>query len=125
LELDGCVTQGDTKAELDYNMREALNLHLSEPDDSDVIFPFPKKTVRGRGIVQVEVEPGVAFALILRTMRLKHGMTQKEAAKLLGFKSLFSYQRLDNPENANPELATLVKVKRAFPEFSVDEILAA
>ena len=36
--------------------------------------------------VQVDMAPGIAFAYYLRTMRLSRGMTQKEAAKLLGMK---------------------------------------
>jgi antitoxin HicB len=125
LELKGCRTQGDTAEELDYNMKEVLNLYLSEPPESKLIFPLPKKHVRGSGIVQVPVEPGVAFAFHLRRLRLKRGLTQKEAAKRLGFKNLFSYQRLESPKNANPALDTIAKVMRLFPELSVDEILAA
>ena len=47
IELEGCLTQterdpkGGSIEELHYNMREALNLYLSESPDSDLIFPRP------------------------------------------------------------------------------------
>ena len=34
IELKGCQTQGDTKSELEKNMREALDLYLDEPANS-------------------------------------------------------------------------------------------
>ena len=43
LELDGCRAQGDSTKELEKNMKEALDLFLSEPLDSDLVFPLPKK----------------------------------------------------------------------------------
>lgn len=125
MELKGCHTQGDSEAELAHNMREALNAYLEEPPESNWVFPLPKRRLQGRGIVAVEVGLSVAFAVCLRRLRHKHGITQKQAAQKLGFKSLFSYQRLENPETANPELETIARIKRVFPEFRVDEILAA
>jgi antitoxin HicB len=124
VELDGCATQGDDRPELELNMKEALNAFLSEPSGSKAIFPLPKKRVRGSRVVQVPVDPSVAFAFLLRSLRLKRGLTQSDAARLLGFKNLFSYQRLESARKANPELETLAKVRRVFPELSLDEILA-
>ena len=123
VELDGCFTQGESLDELKRNMQEALNLHLDEPANSKVLFPLPKKTVKGRNIVEVSVDPKIAFALYLRFVRLARGLTQKETAKMLGFKNLFSYQRLESSKTANPELVTLARIKEAFPEFSVDEVV--
>ena len=125
LELAGCRTQANSQVELFHNMSEALNLFLSEPADSKLFFPLPKKNPRSADTVAVNVRPGVAFAVILRRLRLRHGFTQKDVALKMGFKNLYSYQRLENGKTANPELATLVEIKKVFPEFSLDEILAA
>jgi predicted RNase H-like HicB family nuclease/DNA-binding XRE family transcriptional regulator len=121
LELEGCVTQGTNRAVLDKNMREALNLYLEERDSSRIIFPAPSRTVIGRNIVEVEVDPGVAFAMQLRQSRLRSRLTQKEAARKLGLKSIFSYQRLER--KGNPSLRTIKKVKSLFPELSLDTML--
>lgn len=123
VELDACFTQGKTLDELKKNMHEALNLHLDEPSNSKTNFHPPKKTVKGRNIVQISVEPKIAFALRLRLFRAARGLTQKETAKRLGFKNLFSYQRLESSKTANPELVTLAKIKALFPEFDLDEVV--
>ena len=123
VELDGCFTQGKTLDELKANMREALNLHLDEPSNSKANFHPPKRNVKGRNIIQIPVDPKIAFALRLRLYRAAHGLTQKETAKRLGFKNLFSYQRLESSKTANPELLTLAKIKELFPEFDLDEVV--
>lgn len=125
VELEGCHTQAGSEDELKENMHEVLNLFLNEPSDSKKIFSLPRKLVRGSNIAKVEVEPRIAFAFHLRRLRLKHKITQKEAARRMGFKNLYSYQRLENAKTANPELATIIQIKRVFPEFSIDDILAA
>lgn len=123
VELPGCVTQGDDREELQANMEEALNLYLDEPADSKAISPLPRKRMTGRSIVEVSVQPRIAFAFILRMTRLKENLTQKEAAARIGITgSLNNYQRLENSDTANPVLETLVQIKRAFPEFPLDQI---
>ncbi len=123
VELRGCYTQGKTLQELKENMHEALNLYLDEPANSKTAFAPPKKFVKGRNIIAVAIEPRIAFALNLRHLRAARGLTQKEAAKRLGFKNLFSYQRLESSKTANPELVTLAKIKELFPEFDLDEVV--
>ena len=125
VELKGCLTQGDSKTELRHNMKEALNLYLSEPTNSKATFPLPKKRFSGRNIVEVSVEPKVALAFLLRKTRLGHGLTQSQAAKRLGLSGLYSYQRLENYKTANPEFETIVRIKKAFPELDIDEMLVA
>lgn len=122
IELDGCITQGDTKEELIYNMKEALDLTLSEPEDSKVIFAEPSKGLKGRNIVAVQVSPSVAFALELRQARLKRRLTQKAMMELLGMRNLSNYQRLEDPDRANPELKTLFELQGKLPELSVARI---
>ena len=114
---------GDTLEELKKNMAEALNVHLDEPDNTNLTFPLPDKKKTGRNILEVPVLPKVSFALAMRSFRKRKGLTQREIAKLLGLKNLYSYQRLERSKYANPSLTTLVKIKSAFPDFKIDEIL--
>lgn len=120
LELRGCSTQGDSIGELLENAREALNLYLEEPEDSQVIFPLPVAH-RSKDAIEVPVEPGVAFSVLLRNYRISNKYTQRQVAKKLGMKNLYSYQRLER--RSNPNLATLQKIKRVFPDLSVDYVL--
>jgi antitoxin HicB len=123
IELKGCNTEGNALDELKKNMQEALNLYLDEPEGSNVVIPLPSKDVKGKNVVEVPVEPKIAFALYIRMLRIKRGFTQKEAARLLGMKNIYSYQRLESSRRVNPNLTTLVRIKKIFPEFEVDNVL--
>jgi antitoxin HicB len=128
VELEGCVTQARSREALDGNMAEALNAYLDEPADSRVPLPMPmpvkaRKGGKSAGGVAVAVEPRIAFAHWLRTRRLARGWTQKEAARQLGMKNLYSYQRLESGKTANPELLTLVRIKAVFPEIDLDDVV--
>jgi antitoxin HicB len=122
IELEGCVTQGRDRSELDRNMQEALNLYLEEPDNSRTIFPVPSPRSHGRDVVSVEVDPAIAFSMQLRQLRVLSKLTQAQAAHRLGMRSLYSYQRLER--RSNPSLSTIRKVKALFPDFSLDAILS-
>lgn len=124
IELPGCVTQADTSEELERNMEEALNLYVEEPESSKDIYPFPDETIKAsRNVVEIQLDPQIAFAFLVRQYRLKNGLTQKQAAKKMGFDSLYSYQRLE-AKRCNPNLITIKKVKETFPEFSLDFALS-
>lgn len=120
LELPGCATEGDTRAELERNAHEALNLYLDEPADSTASFPLPK-AVTGSGVLGVAVDPGLALSVLLRNYRLRHRYTQRQVARRLGMKNMYSYQRLER--RSNPSLLTLQKLKAVFPDLSVDYLL--
>ena len=121
VELRGCQTQGKNREELEKNMAEVLNLYLSEPEDSTLTFPLPKKTKVPKNLVKVPVDPSVAFAFLLKRLRHQKHLTQREVANLMGLQgSLYKYQRLERPKTANPELKTLVLLRRAFPDFDLD-----
>lgn len=123
VELEGCQTQGDTMEELKINAGEALNLFLSEPEETGVLFPLPlRKTKKDSKVFQVPVEPGVALSLMLKHLRAKRKLTQQKAAELLGFANIYSYQKLESPKTSNPELKTLKKLKYVFPELRFDEL---
>ncbi|MCA9508713.1 MAG: type II toxin-antitoxin system HicB family antitoxin [Myxococcales bacterium] len=124
VELKGCITQADTKKELQQNAEEALNLYLDEPESSKEIFPEPKKFVRGKEVFDVPVNPKIAFAMALRQERIKNHMTQGQVAKKLGLKNPYSYQRLENSKTANPSLMTIASIKSIFPNLNFDLLIA-
>lgn len=120
IELKGCVTQANNLKELRVNMQEALNLYVEESEDSDDVASLPDNSIKSKkNIEKVAVDPQVAFAFLVRFYRIKHGMTQKEAAKKLGFPNIYSYQRLET-RKCNPRLETIASLKKLFPELSVD-----
>jgi antitoxin HicB len=125
IELEGCNTQGNTKNELLKHMKEALDLYLDEPENSRLITPRPQKGLKGRNIVEISVDPHVAWASALRNARMRRGMTQKDVAKSLDFKSVYAYQKLESSKTANPEYATIVKIKKVFPELDLEDLLSA
>lgn len=120
IELKGCMTQADTLEELIKNAEEALNLYLDEPADSKLSFPLPKKSVTGKNILEVAVEPRIAFANRIKQLRIKHHYTQQQLAESLGMKNIYSYQRLE--KSGNPTLATISKIKKIFPELRIDDL---
>jgi antitoxin HicB len=125
LELKGCITQGDDMNELYHNMEEALNLYVEEPEDSKELAALPNERIRlSKTVAEVSLDPQIAFSFMVRYYRLKHGMTQHQAAKKMGFPDLYSYQRLE-AKRCNPTLKILSKIKKAFPEFSVDYALSS
>lgn len=125
IELQGCVTQADSRSELEVNMQEALNLYLSENSDSRIIFRVPQEKITGKNIVQVKVNPSVAVAMNIRQARLRMNKTQREMATLLGVKHLSNYQRLEDPKRANPELKTIVALMELIPDLKLDKIIAS
>jgi antitoxin HicB len=116
-------TQADTLEELHKNMKEVLELCLEEPEESTYIPPLPDPSIKGKNIVEVPVDPKVALAAMVRRERLEHKLSQRKAAEKLGFKNVIQYQRLESGKNLNPELETLIKLKRIFPGLSVDAVL--
>ena len=123
IELDGCSSQGKNKKELIDNLHEALNLYLDESASSNVIFPLPQDNITGENIIQIKVEPSIAFSTYLRQQRLKNHMTQKEIANKLGFNNIWSYQRFEKHRNANPNLKILAKLSEIFPDFDFNLII--
>jgi len=122
-ELEGCTTQADTIEQLEKNMSEALNLYLSEPDDSKVIFPLPNEDYDTEDIYKVKVDPQVSFAFSLRRFRLLNKLTQNEIAHRMGWSNIWSYQRFENAKS-NPTLTILSKFKEVFPELNLDYIFS-
>jgi predicted RNase H-like HicB family nuclease/DNA-binding XRE family transcriptional regulator len=125
IELSGCFTQADTVEELRENMQEALNLYIEEPDDSKKLAVLPDDSISlTRKVVEVQVDPSIAFAFMVRYNRIKKGLTQQQVADKLGFENIYSYQRLEN-KKCNPTLKVLFQIKKVFPDFSVDFALSS
>lgn len=125
IELSGCFTQAESMEELRENMREALNLYIEEPENSKKIAPLPDTSISSsRNIVDVLLDPSIAFSFMVRYNRIQQGLTQQEAAHKLGFGSIYSYQRLEN-KKCNPTLKILYQIKKVFPNFSVDLALSS
>ncbi len=120
IELEGCITQGDSIDELHERMKEALNLYVREPADSEDLAALPDDSIRkSKNVVEVALDPEIAFPFLVRYYRIKHRMTQKEVADLLGFDRIYSYQRLES-RRCNPTLKIISMIKKVFPEFSID-----
>ena len=120
IELEGCITQADSRKELDKRMQEALNLYIDEPTTSKDLAALPDDSISlSRSIVEVQVDPSIAFAFMVRWHRIKQGLTQQEVANQLGFEHINSYQRLES-RKCNPTLRILLLLKKAFPDFSLD-----
>ncbi len=120
IELRGCFTQADTLEELCDNIEEVLNLYLIEPKNSKCLAPLPDTSIKTtKHIIEVPVDPQVAFSFMVRYFRLKEGLTQQQAADLMGFDKIYSYQRLES-KRCNPSLTTISRVKEIFPSFSLD-----
>lgn len=124
IELPSCLSQADTLEELYHNMQEALNLHIDEPPKSTDLAPLPDETIKlSKDVVEVPLEPHIAFAFLVRYNRIKQGLTQQQAARQMGFETLYSYQRLESAK-CNPTLRMLAKIKKFFPDFSIDYAIA-
>ncbi|MDR1909205.1 MAG: type II toxin-antitoxin system HicB family antitoxin [Spirochaetaceae bacterium] len=118
-ELEGCLTEGDTLEEVNHNCKEALDVYLYEPDESERPFPLPDESLKDKkNIIRVMVEPQRALAILLRNHRLNAKMTQKQVAELLGMKNLYSYQRLEKKSNATLHLIN--KIHTIFPEIKLE-----
>jgi antitoxin HicB len=122
IELKGCVTQAESYNELLKNMEEVLNLYLDEPADSKILFPLPKNNINKKNIIKIPVDHKIAFAIKMKRLRAEKGLSQRQAAELLGMKNIYSYQRLESPRKANPSLSTIARIKNIFPDFNIDDI---
>lgn len=124
VELNGCQTQAEALQDLKISMEEVLNLYLSEPQGSKIIFPMPlKKSPPGSNILKIAVDPSVAFSFLMRKTRLQKKLTLKEMAKMLNYKNINTYAKLERAATANPELKTLAKIKNIFSDFPITLIL--
>lgn len=120
LELKGCISQGKNLDDLKYNLKEALDLYLDEPEESQLISPLPQYNVKGKNMIEIKVNPQIALAFLVRRERLKRKWTQKITAQQLNI-PLYSYQKLESSKTANPEWKTLIKLRKIFPTLNLNQ----
>ena len=109
---EGYMTYGNTLEETKAMAAEAVSgLLESYLEHGD------KFSISGGGAsgdwFDIEIEPGLAFALWLRNTRISNDMTLAEVAEKMGVKYQV-YQKLENPRTSNPTLKTLKKLESIF-----------
>ena len=119
-ELNCPGSEGSTREEVYENSKEALEAVLESLFDRKCEIP-PPKFRSGKGWLAINVDDTIAIPIILRQLRLAHGLTLKQMAKRLEI-SYQSYQALETLRRANPTIKTLRKVADAF-EIPLAEIL--
>jgi len=121
IELKGCHTQAESKAELEKACEEALNLYLDEPSDSLIAFSLPDEELdRKVGVIAAKVEPELALAILLKHYRRDRKLTQKQVSEMLGMKNIYSYQRLE--KKSNPTLKIMKNIHIVFPDMKIEQI---
>lgn len=111
-DLPGCFSMGETLDEAKEMASEALSLYLEEARDPQWDVPEPKIR-KGRNYYWIRPESSVAIALMLRTLRLKLGLGQRQVAKRLGI-TVQQWQKLETPGKSNPTVKTLTKISKTF-----------
>lgn len=111
-DLPGCLTFGETREEAERMAADALSGYLMSVIDRGLKFKEPSSI---KGAVMIEPAPSVSFALWLRAKRKASGMTLTDVADRLGVKYQV-YQKLENPETANPTLKTMKRLEKVFGE---------
>ena len=112
LDLDGCLTEGETMEEALENAKEALSGYLASIFARGFKIPDSSQ-VEGEDIYHIEPDADVATPIMLRKIRDEIHINQQEAARRLDI-SYQAYQRLENPNKCNPTIKTLEKVAKAF-----------
>ena len=106
-DLPEVFTFGNTEQEALEMAAEALNGVLESETARGISIPLPAF----QSEYAVEVEPNIAFALMLRKRRGEK--TQSEIADKLNI-TYQQYQQLENPRKANPTLRTIAKLQKIF-----------
>ena len=109
---EGYLTYGKTLEDAKVMAAEAVSGLLESYLEHGDKFTVPK-TKSSSGWYGIEINPGLAFALWLRSTRISHNMTLSDVAEKMGVKYQV-YQKLENPRTANPTLKTLKKLEAIF-----------
>lgn len=121
-ELEGCLTEGRSLNEALENAREALDGWLAARCDRALKIPEPEKHKHGK-FHAIEVSLTVAFAVRLRKLRMKRGLSQAEVAKRLEITQQ-AYAKLETPLKTNPSLQTIERISSAL-DTDVEQLLVA
>lgn len=111
-DLEGLFVQEDSLEKLKESAASILNDFLESLDSRKIHISAPSE-LSGENIIQVEVNLNTGFAINLKLLREKLGLSQKEAAERTGIKWAL-YQRIENPRKSNPTLSTIAKLQKAF-----------
>lgn len=119
-DLNTTGSEGKTMEEVKKNSQEALEGILESLFDRECKIPLPKKH-QGKEWVPIQVDDSISIPIVLRQLRLAHGLTLKQMASELGI-AYQTYQVLETIKESNPTIKTLRKVANVF-EVPVYELL--
>lgn len=111
-DLAGCLSSASSRSKAIENAREALSLYLEEARDERWEIPVAK-TRSGRQYIWITPFPDVAMPLMIRSARLKSGLSQRVLAKRLAI-SVQQLQKLETPGKSNPTVKTLAAISEAL-----------
>jgi predicted RNase H-like HicB family nuclease/DNA-binding XRE family transcriptional regulator len=114
---EGIMTYGTTLEEAQAMASDAISGLIESFIDRQIPLTIPLPVVAA-DVYPIAPAPSVAFALWLRAKRKASGMTLTDVADKLSVKYQV-YQKLENPETANPTLKTIAKLERVFGETVV------
>lgn len=125
-----CAATAAAREDIPSAARKALKEFFGTTPPANCIFPPPYRgriedlagSPEGRGFefIAVPIEPRMAFALSLRRVRTRHCLFQSDVARLLGMHRAV-YQRLEDPQKANPTLHTIQRLLTIFPNLDIAE----
>jgi antitoxin HicB len=110
-DLPGCITEGDSEAEVLSMAKDALSGWLAVRFERNFAIP-EAKVLKGKNVRWVEPNPDVGIPLMIRKIRKELGLSQKEVAHRLHI-AYQSYQAWENPKIANPTLKQLSRLADA------------
>lgn len=111
-DLEGLFVQEDTYEKMVKSAKDVLDGYLESLDSRKIRIPAPSN-LSGDNIINVEVKLNIGFAISLKLLREKLGLTQQEVAERTGIKWAM-YQRIENPRKSNPTLSTIEKLQKVF-----------
>ncbi|MBT3274264.1 MAG: helix-turn-helix domain-containing protein, partial [Spirochaetales bacterium] len=93
---------------------------LDEPAGSNLLFPFPDSPGEEvPQIIEIPVDPAIAFAMLVRQYRISNRMTQAQMQEALDLPNKTSYTRLER--KGNPRLSTISRVLKLYPDFPISD----
>ncbi|HOV15683.1 MAG TPA: type II toxin-antitoxin system HicB family antitoxin [Spirochaetota bacterium] len=127
LEIQGCLSEGNNLEDFKKNLKEALDLCLecALNDEEDFILPFDEKEIREKNnILEISPEPSLMLSNMIKNLRKKYNLTQKEVAERMGYKSIWGYSKIESGKYSNIEFKTLGKIKSVFPDIDLNLIFS-
>ena len=124
IELENIYLEAENKEDLIDFASGILTMSIEDTNNSNEIMPLPDDSIEeAENILQVKVDPEVAFGYYLRMIRLKNNLTVNKAAQMMKFKDIRTYSILESSKKSNPQLTVLDKIKSVFPEFNLNMLV--